>query len=586
MRLGEVRNVAACLLIFAAVVALYYPVISHPFTDYDDDSYVTQNTHIREGITWNTIRWAFESSDNANWHPLAWISHALDIEFFGLQPSGHHATSLVLHGLNSVVLFLLAFFATKRFGPSLVLALLFAVHPINVESVAWVAERKNVLSSFFFLLTLGAYGWYQRSPHWTHYAVVVIFFICGLMAKPMLVTLPFVLLLVDYWPLERMEDKGSFWKLAREKIPLFALSFASCVVTFEVQKAGRAFHPATQFPLDVRFENAIVAYALYLWKMVWPAKLAVFYPHPGPAIGLWKVISSGFVLAVITSLTLTFRRQKYLMTGWLWFLGTLVPVIGIVQVGDQAMADRYAYIPLLGLFIMATWASADFFQSQKSSCAVSVAMAVVALLAYSFVSIRQIGYWSSNLDLWSHALTVTTNNPLAHRKIGWNLMASNDPAEALTHFREAVEINSNDPTNHVNLGLCLDANHQRDAAIVEYRKAISLASDPEQLASAYTDLGADLDGAGDDSEAHDSYNRALQFNPKLFNAYFDRGLLLEKEGQTEEAVQDYQRAVELQPTVQGFLQLSGALQKLNRIAEARTYYERARKLASVSNATQ
>ena len=586
MHVSKTRDLWICLLIFAAVLALYYPVVRHPFSDYDDDYYVTSNAHVRAGLSWHTVTWAFLSRDEGNWFPLTRISHALDAELFAIEPGGHHATSVLLHAVNAVILFLLALMGTKRFGPSLMLALLFAVHPISVESVAWVAERKNVLSTFFFFLTLGAYGWYVREPSIKRYAAVMMLFICGLMSKPMLVTLPFVLLLLDYWPLERLKDRESFRKLTREKIPLLALSVASSVITFKVQQAGHAFHSATQFPLIVRLENASLAYALYLWKALWPAHLAVFYPHPGSAISVWQIAFSCTVLAAVTGLTVSLRRSKHLITGWLWFLGTLVPVIGIVQVGDQAMADRYAYIPLIGIFLMVTWAGADFLQSRRASRALSAGLAAAVLICYSVLSVRQIGYWSSNAELWAHVLAITSNNSLAHRKLGWNLMRSNEAAEALPHFREAAEISSNDPTNHINLGICFDANQQRDAAIAEFRKAISLASDPEQLASAYTDLGVDLDGAGNVIEAQDSYDRALQLNPKMFNAYFDRGLLFEKEGQIERAVGDYQRSLELQPSVQGYLQLSHALQQLNRFSEAQAYYEEARRLASASQATQ
>jgi tetratricopeptide (TPR) repeat protein len=578
----KTRNVATCLLIFGVVAALYATTFGHPFSDYDDDYYVTENPHVRAGLSWQTVGWAFSSGEDANWHPLTWISHELDVELFGMQPGGHHATSVLLHALNAVLLFLLVLLATGRFGPSLVVALLFGIHPINVESAAWVAERKNVLSTFFFFLTLGAYGWYVQRPSIRRYAAVLLFFACSLMAKPMLVTLPFVLLLLDYWPLERLRNKNSFWSRIREKIPLFALSFVSCVITYEVQRAGRAFHPLTQFPLDVRLENAILAYALYLWKAVWPAGLAVFYPHPGRDISALQIGASVCALSLITLFIALRRRKKYLLVGWLWFFGTMIPVIGIVQVGDQAMADRYAYIPLIGVFLAVIFLLADYLPALKLPKTVIGGLAAVVLIAYSFASIRQIGYWSSSEDLWTHALAVTANNSLAHRKLGWDLLSSGDPEGALDHFRRAAEISPNDPTNHVNLGLCLDGNHEREAAISEFRKAISLASDPEQLASAYTDLGIDLDGSGNTAEAQDSYNHALQFNPRMFNTYFDRGILFEKQGQMELAIQDYQRAVQLQPSVQGYLQLSHALQQLNRVPEAQLYYEKARRLAAES----
>ena len=579
--LSNLRNLAACLLIIAVVACLYRPVLKYSFTNYDDDYYVSDNTHIRGGFAWKTVSWAFTSIENANWHPLTWISHALDVQFFGLEPSGHHFTSLVLHALNSATLFLLGFYATGRRGPSLLLALLFAVHPINVESVAWIAERKNVLSTFFFLLTLGAYGWYARKPGWKLYMLVTVLFVCGLMSKPMLVTLPFVLLLLDYWPLERAN--AGFSTLIIEKIPLFALSIASSVITFIAQRAGQAFHPATQFPLSIRLENAIAAYALYLWKAAWPSHLAVFYPHPGTGISWWTLAASALALAAITGLVFSFRCRKYLTIGWLWFLGTLVPVIGIVQVGDQAMADRYAYVPFIGLFLMATWAGADLFRSLETSPIIGGATAVAVLLLLALTSIRQIECWSSNQELWLHALDVTPNNALAHTKVGWDLLASNDAERALPHLRRAVEISPFEAKNRVNLGICLDRLRQPYAAIAEYTKAIALTTDPEQLAASYTDLGAAYGEIGNFADAYESYDRSLRLNPEQFNVYLNRGLALEKQGRIEEAVADYERSVQIQPSTQAYLELNRVLLRLNRTAEAESFYEKAHQLASVSN---
>jgi protein O-mannosyl-transferase len=578
----KTRNVATCLLIFGVVAALYLPAISHPFADYDDDYYVTENPHVRAGLSWETVGWAFSSGENANWHPLTWISHELDVELFGVQPEGHHATSVLLHALNTVLLFLLVLFATGRFGPSLLLALLFGIHPINVESAAWVAERKNVLSTFFFFLTLAAYGWYVRRPSSQRYVAVLLLFACSLMAKPMLVTLPFILLLLDYWPLERIPDKNSFSRRTGEKIPLFGLSLVSCIITYAVQRAGHAFHPSTQFPLGVRLENAVLAYALYLWKALWPAGLTVFYPHPGKNISGLQIGTSVCALLLITSSVALMRRRKYLLVGWLWFLGTMIPVIGIVQVGDQAMADRYAYIPLIGVFLGVVFLLADYLTGLKLPKAVPGGLGAIVLMAYSFVSVWQIGHWSSSENLWNHALAVTPQNPLAHRKLGFDQLSQGDSAGALEHFRHAVEIKPNDPTDHVNLGIGLDANHNREAGIAEYRKAISLTSDPEQLAAAYTDLGADLDQAGNNAEAQESYDRAVQFDPGMYNAYLNRALLFEKQGKLGQAVEDYQRSVELHPSVQGYSLLGRALQRLNRVSEAQVYYEKARGLAAQS----
>ncbi len=514
------------------------------------------------------------------------MSHALDCEFFGLQPSGHHFSNLLLHALNAVLVFLIAFYGTRREGPSLVLALLFALHPVNVESVAWVAERKNVLSTFFFLLTLGAYGWYARKPHWTRYLAVAILFSCGLLSKPMVVTLPLVLLLLDYWPLERIGQKTSFQKLLIEKLPLIALSAVSSVITVRVQQAGGALRSAAQFPFAVRLENALLAYALYIWKAFWPLHLAPLYPHRGASVSPWQIAAATLLLAAITGLSLKLRTQKYLLLGWLWFLGTTVPVIGVVQVGDQAMADRYAYIPLIGLFLMFTWAIADFRQSRRISRTVSATIAVGVLAAFAVATNHQIGYWSSSVDLWSHTLAVTTNNSLAHRNLGWALLALNQPAEALPQFRAAAEITPSDATNHINLGLCLGENHLLAEAIEQYKRAISLTSDAGMLASIYTNLGSVYAETGDYPEAHESYERALQLNSSLFNAYLNRGHLFEREGKLEDAVADYQRSIKIRPTANGYLELARALKRLNRVAEAQASYQQALKLASDPDAIQ
>jgi Flp pilus assembly protein TadD len=574
------RNLAICVLIVIVVVALYEPVMRYSFVGYDDDIYVTDNSHVKAGFSWATLRWAFVSTEKANWHPLTWISHALDVELFGLQPSGHHAVSVALHAVNSMVLFLLAFYSTGRRGPSLVLAFLFAVHPINVESVTWIAERKNVLSTFFFLLSLAAYGWYSRRPHWTRYTAVAVLFACGLMAKPMLVTLPFVLLLLDYWPLERLQQKAQFRNLLVEKIPLISLSVAVSVITFLAQRAGQAVRSEIQFPFALRFENAVVAYVLYVWKTLWPARLAPFYPHP-TSLSLWAVVGATVLLAVITGLVFAFRKRKYLLTGWLWFLGTLVPVIGLVQVGDQALADRYAYIPLIGLFLILAWSAADFFQSQMISPAVGATVSAAVLLGLALTTHRQIGFWSSDRELWSHTLAVTTNNSVAHRNLAVSLMLSNQPAEALAHFREATALS---PThqNYINLGTCLDSNHRPNEAIEQYKRAIDLTANVEQLASAYTDLGIAYFEINSYSDARACYARSLQLNPNQFITYFDRGLLLEHEGQLEEAAADYGRSVQLRPTAKGYYELSRVLQRLNRASEAQAAYEKARMLFSAS----
>lgn len=354
-------------------LAAYNGVSGNDFVNLDDQAYVVENAQVRQGLTWQTIRWAFSSLEQGNWHPLTWISHALDCQVYGLAPAGHHITSLIFHLLNVLLLFWLLWRATGMVGRSFLAAALFAAHPFNVESVAWIAERKNVLSTLFFLLTLGAYGWYARKPGWKRYAVVGLLFAAGLAAKPMLVTLPFVLLLLDYWPLRRIAGWGEASQafpiprlpasqLALEKLPLLLLSAASSVVTVIAQAGGGAVASLQIIPYDARVENALRSYALYLWKAIWPLGLAAYYPSPlDPAYGPEGKTAGMFGVAVLSGLMIASasvavwrlrREQRYAATGWLWFLGTLVPVIGIVQVGTQAMADRYAYIPIIGLCVL------------------------------------------------------------------------------------------------------------------------------------------------------------------------------------------------------------------------------------------
>ena len=422
-------NAMFCALLATATILLYIPAIGHSFLVYDDREYVTANSHIHEGLSWSTIQWAFTSTTAANWHPLTWLSHALDCQLFGLNPAGHHLDSVLIHALNAVLLFLLLAWSTKRRGPSLLVAALFALHPIHVESVVWVAERKNVLSTLFFLLAIGAYARYTQKPGWRWYLVVVALFAAGLMAKPMVITLPFALLLLDYWPLERTLPRGvpsmssnrlsgtPFARLLLEKIPLFLLSGASAWITLKAQRSAvRTFE---ELPLALRIENAVTAYGLYLWKMLWPARLA-FYPHTA-TLPAWQWILSSLVLIAISALVVIFRRKRYLLVGWLWFLGTLVPVIGLVQVGEYAMADRYAYVPLIGIFVMVAWSLDDLAEAKNVRLVWRAIPALCVLVALGCVTFRQMNYWESDYDLWSHTLEVG-ESPLAHNALGIALM--------------------------------------------------------------------------------------------------------------------------------------------------------------------
>jgi len=584
----EKRNVVLCLLLVVATLALYNPVNRHPFVNYDDDRYVTENLHVHDGLTWDTIAWAFTATEQGNWHPLTWLSHALDWQLFHRNATGHHFTSLLIHAANAVLLFLFLAYATGRVGPSWLVAALFALHPINVESVAWVAERKNVLCTFFFFAALIAYSWYARKPDWRRYLAFAGLFALGLMSKPMVITLPVVLLLLDYWPLGRIRGLPSgtppiaqapLSKLLVEKLPLLVLSAASAWITMQAQRAGGAMRSAAQFSLGVRLENALVAYATYLWKMIWPSHLAPLYPHPGASLPVWQLVISALVLLAVTVAVFRFRPRRYLLTGWLWFLGTLVPVIGLVQVGDQAMADRYAYIPLVGIFVMLAWGAADLADSRQIGLAARWIPAACILLALALATNRQLSYWSSNYDLWTHALAVTDRNFIAQDNLGGALLLLDKPDEAYSHFQAAAQINPSDPMSHSNLGAYLQEHGRLPEAMEQYDRTISLTSDAGLLAATYANLGTAYRKLGEDGKARENYDQALRQNPNQSSAYLGLGQLLEKQNQLDDAIRNYSKAVELNPTDTGFLLLGHALERVGRRAEALAAYQAALKLS-------
>src|SRR5271165_6325286 len=453
------------LLLALTTAALYSPVHRHPFLNYDDTLYVTQNDQVQAGLTWLTVKWAFTTFEVGTWHPLAWLSHALDCQWFGLDPSGPHDISLLLHTLNVVLLFWVLLAATGYAGRSAMVAALFALHPINVESVAWIAERKNVLSMFFFLLALGAYRWYaQWVPHPPHrrreggrigrYLLVALLFALGLLSKPQDITLPFILLLWDYWPLQRVSLAGDesarpsegaipnrrISQLVLEKIPLFALSAASGFITMA---AARTDTEKIFYPRHIRIEAAIVYYMQYLKKAVWPWRLAVFYPHPGSSLRPWHAYVALFLLATVSALVFEARSRRYLLVGWLWFVGTMVPMLGLQPVGYkglQGIADRYAYLPFIGLFIMLCWGVPDLLSKSaaatKRTWLTGLSLAVLLLLAA--ITHRQLNYWSDNASLWSHTLQVTGPNWLAENNLGKILMSEGQEDAGAAHFFRAT----------------------------------------------------------------------------------------------------------------------------------------------------
>jgi tetratricopeptide (TPR) repeat protein len=577
------------LILFAATLLLYLPALNSAFVNYDDPAYVTSNSRVLKGLTWSNIAWAFTATTEANWHPLTWISHMGDVRLFGVNPRGHHLTSALLHAVNVVLLFFVLRKATGSLLRSAVVAGLFAVHPLNVECVAWVAERKSVLSMFFLLLTLMSYGWYAHKRSIGRYAVVAGLFALGLAAKPMVVTLPILLLLWDYWPLERVAFESSarptLFQLVAEKVPLLAMSAASCWVTLYAQHRGGALGTVELLPLGFRVENAIYSYAAYVGKAIWPSGLAVFYPHPENSLAVWKVLAAGVLLATITGLAWIYReKHRYLLTGWLWYLVALVPMIGIVQVGRQAMADRYAYLPMIGLFIVAVWGGAELLTQLQTSAAVQFAIAAAVLIVYASLAFLQINYWHSSYTLFSHALRVTTHNGIAEDNFGAALMEMGRPDLALPHFEAAAEYIPQLASAHYNLAVLEQQQNHSDAAKREYELTLQYSSDAIELAQAHSNLGFLLLENNDPGAAVGEFTAALQINPGKQNSLLGRGIAEYRLRNLDAAVADLSRAADLSgaqiaPLAQANFWLGRALEDKGQTQAAAAAYAAALQLA-------
>jgi tetratricopeptide (TPR) repeat protein len=454
----RLRTIIFCLCLILVSSVVFEGVRTHQFV-FDDLGFISRNSVVKDGLTWNGFTWAFTTQLMGIWHPVTWLSHMVDCQLFGVDPAGHHLMNLFFHLANTFLLFLLLLFCTKAEWPSFIVAALFAIHPLHVESVAWVAERKDLLSAFFWLLTMWAYVGYVRHPGLRRYALVLIGFCLGLMAKPMLVTLPLVLLLWDYWPLRRWAPQGaaaaetgqpvgdlpypriSLKRLVWEKIPLLILVVLFSLVTVYAQKAGAMVVSLANIPLGARISNALVAYVSYLGKTVAPINLTVLYPHPGNTIPGWQALGAGLGLALLSWMIIRQAlRYPYLLVGWLWFLGTLVPVIGLVQVGTQAMADRYTYIPLIGLFIMAAWGMADLLARWRCPKFLLPLVAGVMIVVLGIVARFQVGHWRNAVSLFQHTLSVTQNNLLIQVALGEALYSRGEVDQALVHFQEAFRL--------------------------------------------------------------------------------------------------------------------------------------------------
>lgn len=531
------RDVALVVFALAVLTAVVFcRVLFAGFITLDDPTYVMQNPHVTGGLTIANIRWALTATHGANWHPLTWLSHMIDYSIYGPRAGGHHATSLLFHLANVVLLFLMLRQMTRCTWKSAFVAALFAVHPLHVESVAWVAERKDVLSTFFWMMTLWAYFWYTESQMPSRivaYVAVVVLLALGLMAKPMLVVLPFTLLLLDYWPLGRYSKskreskktgepvRASVMPLIVEKLPLFLMSAASSVVTFVVQKKAGAVGPLEEMPLQIRLANACVSYVAYIGKMLWPVRLVPFYPHPGYDIRIGYVVASLLFLLAVTFVTIRLRRRfPYLLVGWLWYVGVLVPVIGIVQVGSQAMADRYTYVSLIGLFIIFVWGMSELVKRWASEARggsrkrihlawITGIIIVFALAARAFV---QVGYWKDSFVLFSRTLQVSPRNHVAHYNLGVALIDTKRLDEAYAQFAQTLQIEPGYADAYYNQGFIQQARGRLDMAIDKYRRAVEI---NPRLVQAHNNLAICLFAKGDYRSAWQEVSRcrALGFEP-------------------------------------------------------------------------
>lgn len=543
-----------CLLLVVGILAVYVQVNTFEFSNYDTGYYIYENRHVKAGLTADSVRWAFTTLHGSNWFPLTWLSHMLDVELYGLEPGRHHMSNVLFHITNVLLLFGILMRMTGNLWRSSFVAALFALHPIHVQSVAWIAERKDVLSTFFGLLAVWSYLRYAKCSGIGRFLLVLLFFILGLMAKPMIVTLPFVLLLLDYWPLQRFQfgiskaglnhakQKYSRIFLIVEKIPLLLFSAASCLMTFYAQNIGGAVRSLDVFPLHVRITNALVSYIGYIAKMFWPVKLAVIYPHPG-LLPMWQIIGSCLLITGITYFAIKLIQSRpWFIVGWLWYLGTLVPVIGLVQVGMQAMADRYTYIPLIGLYIVVAWGLYDLlarWRYQNLNYAIIAATIVSVLAAGSW---KQIGYWKNSVALFNRALEVTEKNYVAHNNLGTGLVRQGRVAEATEHFKKSVEISPRFAIAHLNLGLALQEQNRLEEALQSFSRALLASPD---FASAYNGIGKTQYRLGKPDQAVPNFLKAIRLDPDYAEAYNNLGISLYHLSRPDQALPYYLKAIRI-----------------------------------------
>jgi protein O-mannosyl-transferase len=558
--LRQIRTASICLALFAVTVAVYFPLRNFAFTNYDDPDYVTGNPHVRDGITGDGLVWALTSGDAANWFPVTRVSHMLDVQLFGLDSGWHHMTNVLLHALAMLFLFAFLNRATRAPWPSAAVALVFAIHPLHVESVAWIAERKDVLCALFWFISLWAYVRYTERPAVGRYLFLLAAFCFGLMSKPMIVTLPFILMLIDFWPLRRKFN-------LREKLPLLTLAAASAAITVVVQKGSGAVESFSAVSLVLRIQNAAISYIIYIASAFRPTGLAVFYPYPAE-IPIWETVCAVLGVVAISGLVLTaHRKYPYLAVGWFWYLGTLVPVIGLVQVGSQSHADRYMYVPLVGIAIMVAWGAADLVRARPSFKIPLVTASAALGICCLWLTSAQAAYWKNSETLFQHALDVTQNNAIAEHNLGSHLLDETGRLpEAIPHLQAALRMNPNSSSTHSDLGTAMAKSGRFEEAISEYQAA--LRGLPEQapgstivrnnLASAQLELG-----------------RASA--PESAEAHYNKGIDLAREGRLNEAISEYETALRLRPDyADAHNNLGVALTQIpGRASEARDHFQAA-----------
>lgn len=554
-KLGVIFGICAVL---AGITWLVFgQTLGHQFVTYDDPQYVYENANVAAGLSLESALWAFSHTVGGNWHPLTVISHMLDCQLYGLKPAGHHFTNVVLHTIAVILLFLVLRRMTGTLWQSAFVAALFAIHPLHVESVAWISERKDLLSTVFFMLTLGAYIRYVHKPSFTSYVLVLVVFAFGLMSKPMLVTVPFVFLLLDYWPLKRfapkasvkreqqrtVENRESIRRIFLEKIPLLLLSLAFCVVTLLAQR--RFIDPIGHLTLLDRFSNAAVATVIYLRQLVWPFGLSVFYPHPRHSLSVLLVLVAALFLVAVSAAAFMYRRrQPYFFTGWFWFLGMLVPVSGIIQVGEQAHADRYMYLPQIGLFIIVTWLVADSVSSWRYRRILLATAMASSILLLMYPAWKQTSYWRDGRTLWTHALAVNPQNDTANISLCDLDLRENRLDDAIFHARKALEIQPDSADAHSRLGVALSASGQNEEASIHFEKALETQQVRPRM---HYNIATLLLNSGHLDEATAEFNKELQIQPEFVEAHNNLGIALTSKGELDGALAHFQKALELDP---------------------------------------